>query len=99
MKHIELKTKVGDYFYVVTKESPGAGVHENSSGYVSVAYREFTEGPYMGVADWEGHIITKDKDIETTHYEFCALVRDRLKPGGLWHGSDHPLREESPLCK
>ena len=91
---MNLKTKVGDYFYVVTKECPSAGPH--SSGYVSVAYREYTEGPHMGLADWRGWVIPKGADIEAKHLEYCALVKSYLKEGGKWHGSDRPLVEEYP---
>tara|TARA_B100001093_G_scaffold234421_1_gene224803 strand:- start:3477 stop:3860 length:384 start_codon:yes stop_codon:yes gene_type:complete len=104
---IIFKTRVGDYFWVVTSYK-GRGTKnplarkeelEEVDIYHVVAYREIYTGPMGGVGDYEGTRITSDEDIEGRHLEMCAIYKKRLEKGGKWEGQDRPLAEQYPLSK
>jgi len=100
MSEIIFKTKIGDYFYVVTRymgketktvcdyhpEDP-----EEVDIYHCVAYREILDG----VGDYAGVRITGDEDIEGRHLEMCAIYKKRLEKGGEWEGQDRPIKPPS----
>ena len=99
---IIFKTKISDYFYVVTRYV-GKGEKRPLSKkedlkevdiYHAVAYREIYSGPMGGVGDYAGTRITEDEDIEGCHLEMCALYKKRLEKGGEWEGADRPLAEQ-----
>jgi len=107
MNEILLKTKVGDYFYVVTsykgkgtkKPLAKKGKLEEVDIYHTVAHREIYHGPMGGVGDYAGTRITSDEDIEGRHLEMCAIYKKRLEKGGKWDGQDRPLAEQYPSSK
>ncbi len=99
---IIFKTKISDYFYVVTRYQ-GKGEKDPLAKkedlkevdiYHAVAYREIYIGPMGGVGDYAGNRITEDEDIEGRHLEMCALYKKRLEKGGEWEGNDRPLAEQ-----
>tara|TARA_Y100001951_G_scaffold93047_1_gene88334 strand:- start:808 stop:1143 length:336 start_codon:yes stop_codon:yes gene_type:complete len=92
---ILFKTKIGDYFYVVTRymgkdiEDPQVDV------YHTVAYREIIDG----VGDYAGTRvagIAGEVDIESCHLDLCAIYKKRLEKGGDWEGHDRPLKSPAP---
>jgi len=107
MNEILLKTKVGDYFYVVTsykgkgtkKPLAKKGELEEVDIYHTVAHREIYLGPMGGVGDYAGTRITGDEDIEGRHLEMCAIYKKRLEKGGEWEGQDRPLAEQYTSSK
>ena len=96
LNEILFKTKIGDYFYVVTrymgKETKTVcGYHpeepEEVDVYHTIAYREILDG----VGDYAGTRIAGEVDIEGCHLEMCAIYKKRLGKGGDWEGHDRPL--------
>ena len=104
---IIFKTKISDYFYVVTRykgkgeKRPLAKKEDLKEVdiYHAVAYREIYSGAMCGVGDYEGTRITGDEDIEGRHLEMCAIYKKRLGKGGEWEGDDRPLAEQYPSSK
>ena len=98
LNEILFKTKIGDYFYVVTSykgketKTPRAKKEELEEVdiYHCVAYREILDG----VGDYAGIRITGDEDIEGRHLEMCAIYKKRLEKGGEWEGHDRPLKRD-----
>ena len=79
LNEIVFKTKVGNYFWVVTRyqgkgkaKTKGCGLLGIPDIYHTVAHREIYHGPMGGVGDYEGTRITSDEDIEGRHLEMCA---------------------------
>ena len=104
---IIFKTKISDYFYVVTRyigkgeKRPLAKKEDLKEVdiYHAVAHREIYIGPMGGVGDYAGNRITEDEDIEGRHLEMCALYKKRLEKGGEWEGNDRPLAEQYTFLK
>ena len=99
ISEIIFKTKIGDYFYVVTRYMGKETRHpffpeepEEVDIYHCVAYREILDG----VGDYAGVRITGDEDIEGRHLEMCAIYKKRLERGGEWEGQDRPIKPRSP---
>ena len=96
LNEIIFKTKIGDYFYVVTKYM-GKETHpeepEEVDVYHTVAYREILDG----VGDYAGNRITGDEDIEGRHLDLCATYKKRLEKGGEWEGHDRPLKRKNKI--
>ena len=106
LNEIVFKTKVGNYFWVVTSykgkgksKTKGCGFLGIPDIYHTVAHREIYHGPMGGVGDYDGTSITSDEDIEGRHLEMCAIYKKRLEKGGEWEGQDRPLAEQYPFCK
>ena len=104
---IIFKTKISDYFYVVTRykgkgeKRPLAKKEDLKEVdiYHAVAYREIYSGSMCGVGDYAGTRITGDEDIEGSHLEMCAIYKKRLEKGGEWEGHDRPLAEQYTSSK
>ena len=92
MSEIIFKTKIGDYFYVVTRYMGKDPVDQDVDVYHCVVYREILDG----VGDYAGVRITGDEDIEGRHLEMCAIYKKRLERGGEWEGQDRPIKPRSP---
>ena len=92
---IIFETKIGDYFYVVTKYVGKETENPQVDVYHTVAYREIIDG----VGDYAGTRIAGiagEVDIESCHLDLCAIYKKRLEKGGDWEGHDRPLKELYP---
>ena len=102
LNDIIFKTKISDYFYVVTTYKGTAkkrtldenGNQEEEDIYHATAYREIYTGPMGGVGDYAGTRIVGSEDLEGQHLEMCAIYKKNLEKGGAWEGQDRPLAEQ-----
>lgn len=105
LNDIIFKTKISDYFYVVTsyqgtdEEPDENGDQEEVDIYHATAYREIYTGPMGGVGDYAGTRIVGSEDLEGRHLEMCAIYKKNLEKGGAWEGQDRPLAEHYTFLK
>ena len=107
LNDIIFKTKISDYFYVVTSyqgtdeiRTPDEnGDQEEVDIYHAVAYREIYTGPMGGVGDYAGTRIVGSEGLEGQHLEMCAVYKKNLEKGGAWEGQDRPLAEQYTFLK
>ena len=93
LNEILFKTKIGDYFYVVTRYMGKDPEDQDVDVYHTVAYREILDG----VGDYAGNRITGDEDIEGRHLDLCAIYKKRLEKSGDWEGHDRPLKRKNKI--
>ena len=96
LNEIIFKTKIGDYFYVVTRYMGKDPEDQDADVYHCVAYREIIDG----VGDYAGTRIAGiagEVDIESCHLDLCAIYKKRLEKGGDWEGHDRPLKRKNKI--
>lgn len=96
IKDILHRTKISDYFYVITSYQ---GEREGRRIYHTVAHREVYIGPIGGVGDYAGSQIPEGEDIEEYHLKQCAYYKSKLQRGGEWAGNDRPLSDQYTYLK